>query len=377
MIESPQPVDFVAHFSQLIDIRQSEKVFYPLAEILLLCLCAVIGGGDEIEDIVIYGNSKLDFLRQFSPFTHGIPSHNTIGRVLANLNPKAFHACFVEWVQALQQPLEGKLIAIDGKQLRHSFDKASKQSPLHLVSAWASEQQMVLGQEAVADKSNEITAIPRLLQLLVIKGAIVTIDAMGCQKEIAKAIIEAKGDYVLALKENQKTLEEDVAQFFEQQLKESFRHSTVDRHQTLEKGHGRIERRTYYSTNDVEWLKQYHGHWVQLNSIVLVESQRTEQGETTTEKRYYISSLPQDALLAARAVRGHWGIENQLHWVLDVVFREDACRVRKDHAPRNFSTIRQMGLCLIRKVKGKLSIRGTRKLAGWDDQTMVKILRPA
>lgn len=364
----------MTHFSELPDTRESWKVHHLLTKILLLCLCAVISGADTIKDIATYGKTKLEFLRQFSPFVHGSPSKDTIGRVLANLNAKAFQACFLEWVQSIQQSLEENIVAIDGKQLRHSFDTA--QGPLHLVSAWSNEQQLVLAQEAVADKSNEITAIPQLLQLLVLKGAIVTIDAMGCQKEIAQKIIDAKADYVLALKGNQKTLEEDVVQFFEQQLKESFRYSKVERYKTLEKGHGRIESRIYYSTDDVEWLRQYHGDWPKLNSIGMVESQRTEKGETVTEKRYYISSLPQNVKLLAKAVRGHWGIENKLHWVLDVVFREDECSVRKDHAPRNFSTIRQIGLNLIRKVKDKCSIRTMRKLAGWDNKTLMKILCP-
>jgi predicted transposase YbfD/YdcC len=374
MIEGPQGVDFLTHFSKLPDSREFWKVQHPLAEILLLCLCAVISGADGIKDIATYGKTKLDFLRQFSPFTHGSPSESTIGRLLANLNPKAFQSCFIEWVQGFQKSLQGVVVNLDGKQLRHSFDTANAQSPLHLISAWVGEHDIVLGQEAVKEKSNEITAIPELLKLLEIKGAIITIDAMGCQKKIAKTITDQKADYVLALKENQKTLENDVVEFFQQQLKESFRHSHVDRHQTLDKGHGRIERRTYYSTSDVDWLKQYHGDWSKLNSIGMVESQRTEKGETSTERRYYISSLPEDAKLLAKAVRGHWGIENTLHWILDMVFREDECRVRKDHAPRNLGTIRHMGLNLIRKVKDKCSVRTMRKLAGWDEQTLMKIL---
>jgi predicted transposase YbfD/YdcC len=271
----------------------------------------------------------------------------------------------------------GSVIALDGKSLRRSFDKMAGQNPLQVVSAWACQQEIVLGQEAVDCKSNEITAVPKLLDLLVLKGAIVTLDAMGCQKEIAQAIVKQKADYVLALKGNQGILSDDVSQFFEQQLRENFRHSSVERHLTLEKGHGRLERRHYYSTSDVAWLKEAHPEWENLKSIGLVVSERTVNGKTSTEKRYYISSLPQDAKLLAKAVRFHWGIENKLHWVLDVVFREDDCRIRKDYAPRNFSIIRQIVLNLLRKAKGKNSVRITRKLAGWDDQHLLQILTPA
>lgn len=376
MPEESLNIAFLGYFSVLPDPRQERKVQYPLLEILLLVLCAVISGAESWVDIADYGNSKLDFLRRFAPFSNGIPSHDTLGEVFAKLSPKAFQDCFVSWVQSLREALPREIIALDGKTLRRSFDKASGQSAIHLVSAWASTQEMVLAQQMVDSKSNEITAIPKLLEMLTLKGAIVTIDAMGCQREIAKAIVKRKADYVLALKGNQAGLFEDARDFLEHQLEQGFRHSSVDRFETLEKGHGRIERRRYYSTRDVEWLKRAH-NWPHLKSIALVEASRTVNGQTSREKRIYLSSLPQDAQLLAQAIRGHWGIENKLHWVLDVVFREDECRVRKDHSPRNFSMIRQISLNLIRKAPGKRSLRRKRKLAGWEDPYLVQVLQSA
>lgn len=370
MLEGRIRIGFLEHFEDLPDPRQSWKVLYPLNEILLLALCAVISGAENWKDIATYGSGKLVFLRQFSPFANGAPSEDTLGEVFANLNPKAFQECFVSWVESLRSTLEKEVVAIDGKALRRSFDKSAGKGPLQMVSAWASSQEMVLAQEQVDSKSNEITAIPGLLDLLVLQGAIVTMDAMGCQKEIAQAILKHKADYVLALKGNQGTLHADVEAFFTHQLKQGFRHSTVDCHETLEKGHGRIERRKYYSTADVGWLD-----WPGLNSIALVEAYRSENGRTSVERRFYLSSLPRDARLVAQAIREHWGIENKLHWVLDVVFREDECRIRKDHSPRNFGIIRQIALNLIRKAKGKLSVRTTRKLAGWEDHKLLQILR--
>jgi predicted transposase YbfD/YdcC len=371
------PFSFLKHFEDLSDPRQLWKVSYPLEEILILSLCAVVSGADTFKDIALYGRQKLEFLCRFSPFINGVPSEDVLGDLFANLNPRVFQACFVNWVNSFQSSLTQEIVAIDGKSLRHSFDKPAEQNPLHVVSAWASRMEIVLAQEAVDCKSNEITAVPKLLDLLVLKGAIVTLDAMGCQKDIAQAIVRQKADYVLALKGNQGTLSDDVRLFFEQQLHENFRHSSVERHSTLEKGHGRIEKRCYYSTGDIQWLKERHPEWKNLKSVGMVVSERKLNGNVSVEKRYFISSLPQDAKLLAKAIRLHWGIENQLHWVLDVVFREDDCRVRKDYAPRNFSIIRQISLNLIRKRKGRNSIRSTRKLAGWDDQHLLQLLSPA
>jgi predicted transposase YbfD/YdcC len=230
-IESSRSADFLTRFSELPDTREPWKIRHTVSEILLVCLCAVIGGADTVKDIATYGKTKLEFLRQFSAYSYGTPSKDTIRRLLADLNPKAFQTCFTEWVQSFQEGLKGAVVALDGKQLRHSFDTASEQNSLYLVSMWATAQRIVLAQEAVKEKSNEITAIPELLKLVDITGAIVTIDAMGCQKNIAKIITNQKADYVLALKGNQKTLEDDISQFFQQQLKESFRYSQVDCHQ--------------------------------------------------------------------------------------------------------------------------------------------------
>lgn len=374
MSETLVSIKFLEHFESLDDPRQPWKVLYPLSEILLLCLCAVISGAEGWKDIAEYGHCKLSFLPQFSDFNRGTPSEDTLSEVFSKLNPRVFQECFAQWTQSLRKHVSQQMIAIDGKTSRHSFDTAIGQSPLQMVSAWASHQEVVMAQEAVAGKSNEIKAIPHLLDMLVLKGAIVSIDAMGCQKTIAQDIIQRKADYVLALKANHKELLEDVEHFFEQQRKEHFRHSQVDQYQSIGKEHGRIETRQYWSCGDVNWIGQQHPGWTSLKSIIMVESQRHLNGKTSTEKRYYLSSLTQDAQLAAQAIRGHWGIENKLHWVLDVVFREDDSRIRKNHAPRNFSVIRQIALNLIRQKKGKQSVRGFRKIAGWVEQTLLETL---
>lgn len=373
MVEGTESIAFLKHFEEIEDPRQLWKVWHPLKEILLLTLCGVISGFTEFSDIELYGKERLAFLRQFLPFKAGIPSHDTLERFFRRLNPAAFQQCFVTWTSSLQQEIR-EIIAIDGKTLKGSFD--ADQPAIHMVSAWAEKNRLVLAQQKVEGKSNEITAIPKLLELLALKGAIVTIDAMGCQKGIAKQIVEQGGDYVLALKSNHPALYEDVRTFFEEQGKTSFRHSRADTCAALDKGHGRIEKRCYVSTSDVAWLQERHPEWQNLQSIIMVNSTRTLTGkQPTTETRYYISSLPQDAKQAAEAIQSHWGIENKLHWVLDVVFHDDASRVRKDHAPQNLHVMKQAALNLIRKVPSKRSLRAQRIQAGLNSDYLLKILQ--
>lgn len=371
MSENNVSAVFLSHFENLRDVRESGKVRYPLSEVLLLCLCGVLAGADGWVEIAEWGKAQLTYLRRFLPYVAGTPSHDTLGDLFKRLQAETFRDCFISWVDSFQVGLK-KTVAIDGKTLRHSFDE--NQSAIHLVSAWASEQQLVLGQEKVDCKSNEITAIPKLLDLLELEGAIVTIDALGCQKAIAEKIREKKADYILALKENQPTLEKDVREFLEQQKTEDFKNSTVETCQGKEKGHGRIECRTAWITTDVDWLKERHPDWKDLNSIGMVRSQRIQKGKTSCDTRYFISSLKQqNAQQFATAVRNHWGVE-KMHWIMDVIFQSDQSRIRKGQAPQNFATLQQMALNLFKRFKDKASLNIKRKKAGWDTQFLTQIL---
>jgi len=360
-----QVVEWLQHFQEVEDPRQSGKVAYPLEEMLLQCLLAVLAGADSWVEIAEFGKKKLEFLRRFRAFEHGTPSHDQFGNLFAALDAEAFQNCFIAWVASLTK-LGPDIVAIDGKTLRRSYQEGGAKAPIHMISAWSSRQRLVLGQTKVADKSNEITAIPDLLDALTLKGAIVTIDAMGCQKEIAKKIVAKEADYVLALKGNQGTLSEDVELFFSEQKACKFEDTAVSRHQTLEKSHGRIETRTYTSIDGIDWLKERH-HWFGLKSIVMVESIREIiGGKTEQETRFYISSLRADAEGQGDAIRGHWGVESH-HWVMDMVFRDDECRIRKANAPANFATIKHIASNLMRRAAGKYSMRVKRRLAAWDD----------
>lgn len=314
---------------------------------------------------------KLDFLRSFFPYSNGIPSDDTLRRFFRDLNPKSFQCCFAEWAKTLGLD-QNKHISIDGKVSRHSFDGDA--NPLHLVSAFASDCRLVLAQEKVADKSNEIKAIPKLLEFLDLDGAMVTIDAMGCQKEIAKKIREKSGDYVLSLKGNQGTLHEDVKLLFKD--KDLIGQLEPDIITTTDGSeHGRIETRTYRIINMPEALKEVH-EWCGLRTIIELISQREIKGVITEEARYYISSLPKNAKEVSEAIRSHWAVENSLHWVLDVVFRDDDSRIRKGYAPMNIATIRHFSLNLLQKSKGKRdSIKQLRKAAGWNDAQLINILK--
>ena len=369
---------FLGYFEDMTDPRQRGKVIYPLAEVLLLCLLAVLGGADSFVDIARFGEKKLDLLRRFLPFRDGTPSHDHLGDIFATLDAEKFQRCFVAWVVALTGVPEG-VIAIDGKTLRRSYQKKGAKAPIYMVSAFAARQRLVLGQVKVADKSNEIVAIPALLDMMAIEGAIVTIDAMGCQRDIAKKIVDKKADYVLALKGNQGTLREDVELFATEQKAGGFKDTTVSRHETVDGDHGRIETRTYTVIHDVAWLQERHD-WPGLKGVVIVESTREIPGSSPgTDKiereiRFYITSLVWLAHQMGPVIRGHWAIENSLHWVMDMIFRDDECRIRTAHAPANFTTLKHMAHNLIRRAPGKDSFRLKRKVAAWDDDFLASLI---
>src|SRR4249920_264510 len=367
-----ETVVFLDCFNDLPDPRQAGKVIYALPEVLLLCLLAVLAGAETFVDIARFGEKKIELLRRFRPFRHGTPAHDHLGDILAVLDAEQFQRCFVDWVAALTGTRR-EVIAIDGKTLRRSGGKTDAQAAVHMVSAFAAHQRLVLGQVKVADKSNEIVAIPKLLDLLAIEGAVVTIDAIGCQRDIAQKILAKKADYVLALKGNQGTLREDVELFAAEQKANGFKDATVTRHQTVDGDHGRIETRTYTAIHDVDWLKERHD-WPGLQGVVMVESTREIADKVERETRFYITSLTWLACQLGSVVRSHWAIENSLHWVMDMVFRDDECRVRTDHAPANFTTLKHMAHNLIRKAPGRDSLRLKRKVAAWDDDFLASLL---
>jgi predicted transposase YbfD/YdcC len=367
-----ETVVFLSYFKDLQDPRQRGKVTYPLDEVLLLCLLAVLAGAECFTEIALFGVKKLALLRRFRPFDDGTPAHDHLGDILAALDAEQFQRCFVAWVAAVARIPVG-VIAIDGKTVRRSARKQGAKAAIHMVSAFAARQRLVLGQVKVVEKSNEIVAIPKLLNMLAIEGAIVTIDAIGCQRDIARHIIDKKADYVLALKGNQGSLKEDVDLFVTEQKARDFADTRISQDTTVDNDHGRIETRTTTVLHDVKWLQQRH-NWPALKSVVMVESRREISGKIEQETRYYITSLAMLAALLGPVIRSHWAIENSLHWVLDVVFRDDECRVRTNHAPANFTTIKHMALNLLRRPAGKQSLRGRRKAASWDDDFLASLL---
>jgi predicted transposase YbfD/YdcC len=371
-----QTVSLRQCFADLHDPRREHGREHSLCDILSLTICAVVSGADSWVDVEEYGRCKFDWLQTFLELPNGIPAHDTIGRVFALLNPQSFQQCFLQWVNSLVAATQGRLIAIDGKTLRRSFDRAAGKDALHLISAWAVENHLTLGQRAVDSKSNEITAIPELLKILDVTGAIVTIDAMGCQKDIAAPIRAGGGDYVLALKDNQPTLHAEVQELFLKALDNDFANIKHYSCHTLDKNHGRVEDRYYYVIAAPADLTERHAGWKDLRSLGMVYSERTVGKEDTTcEARFFISSLKPKVKTFARAVRGHWGIENSLHWVLDVCFREDDCRLRRDHGPENLALLRRMAAAFLKKetsMKGGIACK--RKQAGWDNEYLEKVL---
>ena len=368
-----EAVVFLSYFKELKDPRQQGKVTYPLDEILLLCLLAVLAGAETFVDIALFGCKKRELLRRFRPFKNGTPAHDHLGDIVAVLDAEQFQRCFVAWVAALTGAPEG-VIAIDGKTSRRSGQKSGCNPPIHMVSAFAARQRLVLGQVKVAEKSNEIIAIPKLLDMLAIEGTIVTIDAMGCQRDIAQKVVAKKADYVLALKGNQGSLREDVELFVAEQKAADFKNTTISRDQTVDGDHGRIETRTTTVIHDVAWLQERHD-WPGMKAVVIVESSRESAGKIERETRFYITSLVLLAHLLGPIIRSHWAIENSLHWVMDMIFRDDECRIRTDHAPANFATIKHMAHNLIRRVPGKASLRLKRKTAGWDHHFLAELIK--
>jgi predicted transposase YbfD/YdcC len=372
-----KPVSLLHHFADLDDPRTDHTKLHHLLDIIALTLCAVVSGAEAWTEVENYGLEKHHWLETFLDLPNGIPSHDTLGRVFARMEPAAFQECFLSWMHAVVGASNGKLIAIDGKTLRRSFDTAKGKSAIHLVSAWASDNHLLLGQQAVADKSNEITAIPALLQLLDLQGALVTIDAMGCQKRITEEIVAGGADYVLAVKENQPTLHEDVQRVFLEALENDFKDLTHRYHHTKEEAHGRTEERHYHIIKVPEELAQKHSQFVGLRTLGMVFSQRqVGNGPEALETRFYISSMSLKVKAFAEAVRGHWSIENNLHWVLDVVFQEDASRLRKDHGPENLGLVRRIALSLLKRAttKKKIGIACKRKQAGWNNDFLVAVL---
>jgi predicted transposase YbfD/YdcC len=372
-----ETVVFLNYFRDLPDVRQSGKVKYPLDEILLLCLLAVVAGAETITDIARFGRAKLAFLRRFRPFADGTPAHDHLGDILATLDPEAFERCFVAWVAA-QTGVSAEVVAVDGKTVRRSGSKTSKKKkdlagPIHIVSAFAARQRLVLGQVKVAEKSNEIVAVPELLRMLAIEGAIVTTDAMSCQRDTAQIILDKKADNIFALKGNQGTLKDDVKLFVEEQRAVDFKDAEVSRDKTVDGDHGRIETREVTVIHDVEWLQRRHG-WPGLKSVVVVDSTREVAGKIDRETRLYITSLVLLANQIGPMIRGHWMIENGLHWVLDMIFRDDECRLRTDNAPANFATIKHIGYNLMRRAATKDAMRLRRKVAAWDDEFLASLV---
>jgi len=369
-----KPPTILEHFSTLTDPRVPLKTRHRLIDIIVITICGTICGADNWTEIAGYAKIKRKWLEKFLELPNGIPSHDTFGRVFSLLSPEEFQRCFLSWIQSVFSVTDGQVVAIDGKTLRHSYDRANNKSAIHMVSAWASENGLTLGQVKTEEKSNEITAIPELLELLNIKGCILTIDAMGCQKKIAAKIVDKDADYVLALKGNQGTLNEDVALFFKDSIENEFKDVDFDYHETVDGGHGRVEIRRHWATSDIDWLDQKQD-WKGLKTIGMVESERHVDEKISVEKRFFIASINKDSRLLAKAVREHWGIENKVHWVLDVAFQEDDSRVRKGHAPENLAVIRHIGLNLLRSEKSqKVGFKAKRKMAGWDDDYLLKVL---
>ena len=373
-MEEQQSATLLEHFGELADPRIDRHKEHKLIDVLVIAICAILCGANDWVAVETFGQAKREWFTRFLALAHGIPSHDTFGRVFAVLSPEALQGCFLRWIQAVAQVTAGQVVAIDGKTLRRSYDRRSAKAAIHMVSAWATHNRVVLGQLKTEAKSNEITAIPALLRVLDVSGCIVTIDAMGCQRAIAQQIVEQEAEYVLALKQNHGTLYAAAVQQFEEARHTTGEASTLQAYETEEKQHGRVEIRRHWTLEAPRDLVQKDA-WAQLRCLGMVESERHLQGAVTIEQRYYIASIPNDVQQFAHAVRAHWGIENCVHWVLDVAFREDESRVRLGHAPENFAVLRHIALNLLRHdTSTKLGIHNKRLKAGWDDAYLANLV---
>ncbi len=357
------------HFQGMDDPRINRTRRHELIDILVIAICTLLCGGESFNDMEDFGHAKDEWLRTFLKLPNGIPSHDTFNRVFAALDPAQFLDCFLAWTQSMRKVVDEEVVAMDGKALRRAIREGGIP---YMVSAWAVNNGLVLGQMRVGEKSNEITAVPPLLRALDLAGCIVTLDAMGCQKKIAREIIEADAEYVLALKGNQETVHEEVRTFLDDAIVHT--PDTLDYTQTVEKDHGRLETRRYWQSDQLEWFADLP-KWEGLRSVGVVESVRELKGITQTQRRYFLSSLPLDAPRFARAVRSHWGVENSLHWVLDVQFGEDQCRARTGNAAENLATLRRLALNLLKRdTTKKRGIRGKQKNAGWNHRYLLHLL---
>lgn len=375
MVESKRGDDcgmLQEYFAEITDPRQQVKVKHKLLEIVVMTICAVIAGCDVWEDIFEYCCVKEGWFRNSlgMKLEHGIPSHDTIQRVWSMIEPEEFEKCFCAWVAAVCKKTKGEVVSIDGKTLRRSG--SAKQKPIHMVSAWANEQQMVLGELAVEEKSNEITAVPQLLNMLDISGCIVTADAMSCQKEIVKKVVEKQADYVLSLKENQPTFCHEVQAYFSEAVKKPKEYPEIQQVKTLDSGHGRIEKRTYYLSTEIEWYQDL-AQWAGLRAIGMVCSKTERNGQFYEDTRYFITSKP-DLSAFANAVRKHWGIENSLHWCLDMTFHEDYSRIRKNHSAENMAVVRHIALNILKNYPVNISLARKRRRCAYDDAFLADLL---
>jgi predicted transposase YbfD/YdcC len=375
-VSEPLHPSILRHFARIDDPRQSAKVLYPLPEVLLLALAATIAGADDFVETTLWGEQNLPFLCRFLPYANGIPSHDTLCDVFAAVDPELFKSCFLAWVDELRDPSLPELIAIDGKTSRRTHDRGKGRKPLHLVSAWAAGQRLVLGQQATEEKSNEITAIPLLLKKLDLTGAIVTIDAMGTQTKIARSIRDGGGHYVLALKENWPATHAEVAMLFEKPPPGL----EFESHETVDGCNGRLAVRRHTVCIDVDWMsgdRRYPGEprFPDVAMVRRVETEVERDGKIQRETRLYLCSIVLTAQMFARVVRGHWGIENRLHWMLDMVFREDLVRLRSGNAPENMAIVRHVALNLLSRARPVTSFKNRRKKAGWDVDYLETVLR--
>lgn len=372
MFERSQLRTLLEHFAAIGDPREAAKVRYPLREVLFLVVAATIADCEDYDEIAAWGQAHLGLLRRYSEYHFGTPCEDWLRVVMNRVDPALFQACFTDWAKGLR-PDAPDLIAIDGKTSRRSHDRANGRRALHLVSAWATTERLVLAQEAVSDKENECGAIPDLLDRLDLEGALVTIDAIACNPQIAREITDRNGDYLLAVKENQPTLHGEIRRYFDDPAASATTWEDVD------KGHGRLEIRRYVVSHEIDWMsgdRHYpdEKRFPKLSAIAMVEARVEEGGKVTVMRRYYLSSAKLSPQRLAEAVRGHWGIENSLHWVLDVIFREDQSRLRRGHGAHNMAVVRHFALNLVRLGKGNRSIKTMRKVAGWNEHELARLL---